>query len=98
MQSLDRLDIDTPEQIALELPLAGIGSRFLALAIDSVLQVISMFVLFLVGAMFASSVEFVTDARTKEPVAGMVEQGVPGGGCGKSFGSAYVEREAQLRS
>jgi hypothetical protein len=38
VQSLDRLDIETPEQIALELPLAGIGSRFLALAIDSLLQ------------------------------------------------------------
>jgi len=61
LQSLDRLDIDTPEQIALELPLAGIGSRFLALAIDSVLQVISMFVLFLVGAMFASSVSSLTN-------------------------------------
>ena len=61
MQSLDRLDIDTPEQIALELPLAGIGSRFLALAIDSVLQVISMFVLFLIGAMFASSVSSFTN-------------------------------------
>ncbi len=39
MNSLDRLEIDTPEQIALELPLAGIGSRFLAIAIDTVLQV-----------------------------------------------------------
>jgi uncharacterized RDD family membrane protein YckC len=34
----ERLKIDTPEQIALELPLAGIGSRFLAVAIDTVLQ------------------------------------------------------------
>lgn len=38
MQSDERLKIDTPEQIALELPLAGIGSRFLAVAIDTVLQ------------------------------------------------------------
>src|SRR5438270_2982985 len=35
----DELKIDTPEQIALELPLAGIGSRFLALAIDTLIQV-----------------------------------------------------------
>jgi len=61
VQSLDRLAIDTPEQIALELPLAGIGSRFLALAIDSVLQVISMFVLFLLGAMFATSYASLTN-------------------------------------
>ena len=35
---MDELKIDTPEQIALELPLAGIGSRFLALGIDTLLQ------------------------------------------------------------
>jgi uncharacterized RDD family membrane protein YckC len=34
----DKLLIDTPEQIALELPLAGIGSRSLALVVDSLLQ------------------------------------------------------------
>jgi uncharacterized RDD family membrane protein YckC len=41
----DQIDIETPEQIALEFPLAGIGSRFLAFAIDTVLQ----FVLYLAG-------------------------------------------------
>ena len=34
----DRLNIDTPEQIALELPIAGVGSRFLAVAVDTLLQ------------------------------------------------------------
>jgi uncharacterized RDD family membrane protein YckC len=34
----DRLKIDTPEQIQLEFPLAGIGSRFLAIFLDTVLQ------------------------------------------------------------
>lgn len=34
----DRLTIDTPEQIQLEFPLAGIGSRFLAVFIDTLLQ------------------------------------------------------------
>ena len=43
---MDELKIDTPEQIALELPLAGIGSRFLALGIDTLLQSI----LYTVGA------------------------------------------------
>lgn len=38
MNSYDQLNIDTPEQIALELPLAGIGSRFLAIAIDTLIQ------------------------------------------------------------
>lgn len=53
MQSLDRFDIDTPEQIALELPLAGIGSRFLALTIDSLLQVALLFGGVLVFAVLA---------------------------------------------
>jgi uncharacterized RDD family membrane protein YckC len=34
----ENLIIDTPEQIRLEFPLAGVGSRFLALAFDSLLQ------------------------------------------------------------
>ncbi len=38
MDSFDQLKIDTPEQIALELPLAGIGSRFLAFSIDTLIQ------------------------------------------------------------
>jgi uncharacterized RDD family membrane protein YckC len=36
----ERLKIDTPEQVALELPIAGIGSRFLAIAVDTVLQAV----------------------------------------------------------
>ena len=38
MPSEDQIRIDTPEQIQLEFPLAGIGSRFLALALDTVIQ------------------------------------------------------------
>jgi uncharacterized RDD family membrane protein YckC len=34
------LRIETPEQVALELPVAGIGSRFLAVAVDTVLQLV----------------------------------------------------------
>ena len=49
MESLDRLDIDTPEQISLELPLAGIGSRFLALTLDSLIQVGAIIVLTIFG-------------------------------------------------
>ena len=39
MTAPDQLSIETPEQVALEFPLAGVGSRFLALAIDMLLQV-----------------------------------------------------------
>jgi uncharacterized RDD family membrane protein YckC len=43
----DKLIIDTPEQIALEYTLAGPGSRFLALAVDTVLQVLALLTLVL---------------------------------------------------
>jgi uncharacterized RDD family membrane protein YckC len=48
----EKLTIETPEQIALEFPLASAGSRFLALAIDTLLQLAG----FLVLGMFALGV------------------------------------------
>jgi uncharacterized RDD family membrane protein YckC len=42
---MDTLIIETPEQIPLEFPLAGIGSRFLALALDTALQIIAWAIL-----------------------------------------------------
>ncbi|MBZ5644547.1 MAG: RDD family protein [Acidobacteriia bacterium] len=39
MSSDDKLIIETPEQTVLEFPLAGIGSRALALVIDTLLQI-----------------------------------------------------------
>ena len=39
MSASEKLTIETPEQIALEFPLASAGSRFLALAIDTLLQI-----------------------------------------------------------
>jgi uncharacterized RDD family membrane protein YckC len=46
----DQLSIETPEQIALEFPLAGVGSRFLALAVDMLLQTaIGLLLLLAVG-------------------------------------------------
>jgi uncharacterized RDD family membrane protein YckC len=54
VQSTDQLRIDTPEQIALELPLAGIGSRFLALALDTIFQsVLYVVASFAIGFLFA---------------------------------------------
>lgn len=40
MYPSDQVSVDTPEQIALEFSLAGIGSRFLALALDTLIQVV----------------------------------------------------------
>jgi uncharacterized RDD family membrane protein YckC len=62
VDSFDQLKIDTPEQIALELPLAGIGSRFLAIAIDTLIQTALYFIVgvvfFLVLGFGASMISF----------------------------------------
>ncbi|MGH9409887.1 MAG: RDD family protein [Vicinamibacterales bacterium] len=50
MSALEKLSIDTPEQVALEFPLAGIGSRFLAVAVDTMVQVAAIWVAILAAA------------------------------------------------
>jgi uncharacterized RDD family membrane protein YckC len=44
----DQLNIDTPELVAIEMPLAGIGSRFIALLIDTLIWAAGLVVLGLV--------------------------------------------------
>ena len=52
----DKLTIETPELIPLEFPLAGIGSRFLAVAFDTLIQFSVTLVLVAAGiVVFASS-------------------------------------------
>jgi uncharacterized RDD family membrane protein YckC len=46
MDPLDKLTIDTPEQTALEFPLAGVGSRFVAMLADTAIQIVIGFVVF----------------------------------------------------
>ncbi|HWA94594.1 MAG TPA: RDD family protein [Terracidiphilus sp.] len=43
-QNSDQLSIDTPELVAIEMPLAGIGSRFVAVLIDNVIWIACMIV------------------------------------------------------
>ncbi len=73
MDSIDQLRIDTPEQIALELPLAGIGSRFLALAIDTLIQIalymLIGIVFFLILGLGSSVVWFIP--RSMGPALGL---------------------------
>jgi len=52
--ALDKLTIETPEQLPLEFPLAGVGSRFLALLVDSMIQFLAGFAVFIV--LFVSGV------------------------------------------
>ena len=60
---MDNLLIDTPEQIPLEFPLAGIGSRSLALAVDTAIQAVVGLVL--AGIVFAvKSKLFKTPSRS----------------------------------
>ena len=49
MPAPEQLTIETPEQIALEFPLAGVGSRFLALAFDLLVQASAIAILVVVG-------------------------------------------------
>ena len=46
----DKLTIETPEQTALEFSIAGVGSRFLALALDTLIQIVAALVFGIGGA------------------------------------------------
>jgi len=54
--SPDKLTIETPEQIPLEFPLAGIGSRFLAIAMDMLIQTLAFLLLIFVGELLIPTV------------------------------------------
>ncbi len=53
MDSLEKLTIDTPEQVELQFPLSGIGSRFLALFYDTLIQLVAYLSLLLVSLLIA---------------------------------------------
>jgi uncharacterized RDD family membrane protein YckC len=62
MEPLDKLTIDTPEQTALEFPLAGIGSRFIAMAADTAIQIIITIALVILGLIMERSLSFLGSA------------------------------------
>jgi uncharacterized RDD family membrane protein YckC len=53
--SPDQLTIDTPEQVSIRFPVAGLGSRFLAILTDSVVQGVAYAVLILIFVLIATS-------------------------------------------
>jgi uncharacterized RDD family membrane protein YckC len=58
MATTDKIIIDTPEQVHLEFTVAGIGSRFLALLIDSLIQLVIFVILIILTAVaFSFSIE-----------------------------------------
>lgn len=57
----DKLTIETPEQIPLEFPLAGIGSRFLAAALDSLIQFAVLIVMILAGLLIFAGLSSISE-------------------------------------
>src|ERR1035437_7937861 len=53
----DQLNIETPEQVDLRLPIAGIGSRFLAILADSTIQLVAELLLILFFVLFLSAAQ-----------------------------------------
>jgi uncharacterized RDD family membrane protein YckC len=66
----DQLNIETPEQVELRFPIAGIGSRFLALMTDSLLQGAAILVLILVFILIASALPKGTGVSPPSATAG----------------------------
>ena len=60
MYSPDKLTIETPEQIPLEFPLAGIGSRFLAIALDMLLQAFGFLLLVFIAELLLPTLAHLT--------------------------------------
>ena len=61
LDQLDQLNIETPEQVDLRFPVAGVGSRFLAILLDSLIQ-FTFYVV--VGLIIYAAVDFDKAAST----------------------------------
>lgn len=55
---MDNLTIETPEQIHLEFPLAGVGSRFLALSLDMLIQASIASVMIIIAGVISAFIAF----------------------------------------
>ena len=64
----DQLSIDTPEQVSLHLPVAGVGSRFLAILADTLIQTAAYILFWVMVALLLSGVTATnTAASTAAP-------------------------------
>ena len=72
MDPLDKLTIDTPEQTSLEFPLAGIGSRFVAMAVDTAIQIVVGLVLLFTVALTAPAFRSFGQRAAVWALAGMI--------------------------
>jgi uncharacterized RDD family membrane protein YckC len=57
----DQLNIDTPELVAIELPLAGIGSRFIAIMVDYLIWGFALLILGLLAAVIIPALNLFND-------------------------------------
>jgi uncharacterized RDD family membrane protein YckC len=57
----DQLNIDTPELVDIEMPLAGIGSRFIAILVDSLILGFAFFILGVLAAIIVPALHLVGD-------------------------------------
>jgi uncharacterized RDD family membrane protein YckC len=55
----DKLTIDTPEQTALDFAIAGIGSRFLALAVDTLIQILAAIIVGFGGSLAIGAISVI---------------------------------------
>jgi uncharacterized RDD family membrane protein YckC len=53
----DQISIDTPELVSIELPLAGIGSRFIALLVDYLILIAGVIVLWFLALLFGPALK-----------------------------------------
>jgi uncharacterized RDD family membrane protein YckC len=65
----DQLSIETPELVAIDMPLAGIGSRFIAVLIDTLLWFACLFILGLIFWAFQPAVEAFSQLSSQWQVA-----------------------------
>ncbi|HUJ33409.1 MAG TPA: RDD family protein [Candidatus Acidoferrum sp.] len=69
MSSFDKLIIETPEQTSLDFPLAGIGSRFLAMAADTAIQTVTAGLLLLVIGLATPGLRWIGNLASQWAVA-----------------------------
>jgi uncharacterized RDD family membrane protein YckC len=69
VEPIEKLTIDTPEQITLEYPLAGLGSRFLAFFIDTLIQGIVILIVFLIMLALLPGINMVGESGAKWLIA-----------------------------
>jgi len=54
--SPDQISIDTPELVSIDMPLAGLGSRFIALLVDYIIWTVALILLVIIAALLSPAI------------------------------------------